>query len=231
MLKKEKACRVVSTQLVEAGVDIDFPVVYRALAGIDSIAQAAGRCNREGMLEKGEVFVFTPEMGIPAGHFRWTGQAAESVIRRHSEDILSLAAIEDYFKLYYWTKGDGLDEEGILPMLQAGCQKGDFPFKTVAEKFRFIKDEMKSVVIPFDDDARKIIESLDHCEYPASFSRKLQKYTVSVHPNEWNKLLSMKSIEIKAEIFPVLIDETLYKNDLGLCVDDLLHRDPEDLYK
>ncbi|MBN1545815.1 MAG: CRISPR-associated helicase Cas3' [Syntrophaceae bacterium] len=231
LLKNGKPCRTISTQLIEAGVDIDFPVVFRSLAGIDSVAQAAGRCNREGKLKKGKVFVFTPDSGIPAGHFRQTAQAAESVVRRHTQNILSLAAIEDYFKLYYWTKGDGLDEERILEMLNAGCQKGDFPFKTIAEKFRFIKDEMKPVVIPFDDNARQIMKSLDYCEHPLSFSRKLQRYTVSVHPNEWNKLLSMKSIEIKAEIFPVLIDETLYKNDLGLCVDDLLHRDPEDLYK
>jgi len=229
-LKNGKACRVVSTQVVEAGVDIDFPVVFRSMAGIDSVAQAAGRCNREGKLKRGNVFVFTPEAGIPAGHFRQTAQAAESVIRRHADDVLSLAAIEDYFKLYYWTKGDGLDEEGILPMLKDGCQKGDFPFKAIAEKFRFIKDEMKPVIIPFDNEARELIRILDHSEHPVSLSRKLQKYTVSIYPNEWNKILGIGSIEMKAGMFPVLIDESLYKKDLGLCADDPSARDPEDLY-
>jgi len=228
-LSDVQACRVISTQLIEAGVDIDFPVVFRSVAGIDSVAQAAGRCNREGKLERGKVFVFVPESGIPAGHFRQTAQAAESVIRRHANDILSLAAIEDYFRLYYWTKGDGLDEEGILAMLHAGCQKGDFPFKTVAEKFRFIKDEMKPVVIPFDDAARTLIRTLDYCEKPAALARMLQKYTVSVYPNEWGRLLSFGSIDMKAGMFPVLIDEALYKKDLGLCADDPLQRDAEDL--
>lgn len=121
-LTSRARCRVVSTQLVEAGVDIDFPVVYRALAGIDSIAQAAGRCNREGKLETiGQVNVFTPENGLPPGQLRQTAQIAESTIRRFSDDILSLAAIEDYFRNYYWIKGtDGLDADGILASLQEG---------------------------------------------------------------------------------------------------------------
>jgi CRISPR-associated endonuclease/helicase Cas3 len=69
-LKEGIPTRVVSTQLVEAGVDLDFPVVYRALAGLDSIAQAAGRCNREGLQENGIVVVFIPPSKIPIGHLR-----------------------------------------------------------------------------------------------------------------------------------------------------------------
>lgn len=228
-LKNGKTCRVISTQLIEAGVDIDFPVVFRSLAGIDSIAQAAGRCNREGKLDKGQVFVFTPESGIPVGYFRQTAQAAESVIRRYADDILSLSAIEDYFKHYYWMKGAGLDEERILAMLHAGCGKGDFPFKTVAEKFRFIKDEMKPVVIQFDDDARRLVDVLGYLEFPASLGRKLQKYTVSVHPGDWGRLLSLGSIEVIAGIFPVLKDQTLYDKNLGLRADDPTAREPESL--
>jgi len=229
-LRREQDCRVISTQLVEAGVDIDFPVVFRALAGIDSIAQAAGRCNREGMQEEGQVFVFTPETGVPAGHFRQTAQAAESVVRRYGGDIFSLASIEEYFKLYYWTKGDTLDEKGILPMLHAGCGKGDFPFKTIAEKFRFIKDNMKPVVIPFDQEARDIIRSLDFFEHPAVQSRKLQRYTVSIPPRQWDRLYAMGSLVVKADMFPVLVDEGVYKQDVGLSADDPVDREPESLY-
>ena len=228
-LKNGKTCRVVSTQLIEAGVDIDFPVVFRSLAGIDSIAQSAGRCNREGKLDKGQVFVFTPESGIPVGYFRQTAQAAESVIRRYADDILSLSAIEDYFKHYYWMKGAGLDEERILAMLHAGCGKGDFPFKTVAEKFRFIKDEMKPVVIQFDNDARRLVDVLGHLEFPASLGRKLQKYTVSVHPGDWGRLLSLGSIKVIAGIFPILKDQTLYDKNLGLRADDPTAHEPESL--
>jgi CRISPR-associated endonuclease/helicase Cas3 len=228
-LKEGQTCRVISTQLIEAGVDIDFPVVYRSLAGIDSIAQAAGRCNREGAREIGQVFVFTPEAPLPPGHFRQTAQVAESVIGRHSGDVLSLTAVEDYFRLYYWTKGDALDEEGILAMLQAGCLKGDFPFKTVAEKFRFIKDDTKLVIIPFDDEARSLIRMLDYCDHPAALAREFQKFSVSVCPHEWNRLLSTGGIKISANLFPVLVDETLYRSDIGLVTDDPIVRDPESL--
>ena len=81
-LQKGDLCRVVSTQLIEAGVDIDFPVVFRSIAGIDSIAQAAGRCNREGLLQGiGQVFIFTPDSGLPPGYFRQMAQTAQEVMR------------------------------------------------------------------------------------------------------------------------------------------------------
>jgi len=229
-LKNKQTCRVVSTQLIEAGVDIDFPVVFRAISGIDSIAQAAGRCNREGNLDKGQVFVFEPECGIPPGHFRQTAQAAESVIRRYPDDILSLDAIEEYFELYYWTKGEKLDEYRIMESLHEGLRNGDFPFKTIAEKFQFIKDYMKPVVIPFDGEARGLIKSIENHKKPAILSRKLQKYSVSISPYQWKSLLECGSIEIRAELYPVLIDEQLYKPDIGLYAENPSEREPEELY-
>lgn len=229
-LKEQKACVVISTQLVEAGVDIDFPVVFRSLSGIDSIAQAAGRCNREGKLDKGQVYVFTPEEGIPSGPFRQTAQAAESVIRRYPDDILSLDAIEEYFKLYYWTKGDKLDEEGILESLQEGLKDVDFPFKTISEKFKLIKDFKKPVIIPFNDEARKLISSIDSPHNPAKLSREFQKYTVSIPLWQWDNLFNIGSIKLKSNLFPILVDEMLYKPDIGLCADDPSKREPDELY-
>jgi len=229
-LKDDKICRVISTQLIEAGVDIDFPIVFRSLSGIDSIAQAGGRCNREGKLDSGQVYVFTPESGIPPGYFRQTAQAAESVIRRYSDNILSLDAIEEYFRIYYWTKGERLDEEGILTSLREGLREGDFPFKVIAQKFKFIKDYMKPVIIPFDGNAREIIKLLEFTDHPTIISRKLQKYTVSIPPWHWNNLRSFGSIELKADMFPILVDEGIYKQDIGLSIDDPSKRDPEELY-
>ncbi|GAB4316442.1 MAG: hypothetical protein Kow0074_04350 [Candidatus Zixiibacteriota bacterium] len=229
-MRRGDPCTVISTQLIEAGVDIDFPVVFRAMAGLDSIAQSAGRCNREGTLKTGSVYVFTPEHDIPPGHFRHTSQAAESVIRKHTEDeILSIAAIEEYFALYYWSKGPALDENGILDLINSGGRHGEFPFKTIAEHFRLITDTMRPVIIPFDDHARQLIDTLDQADVPAWTGRRLQKYTVSVHPRQWDALVQLGCVEIKAGTYPVLIDDSLYRSDVGLRADDPLQRNAEEL--
>ena len=86
-LDKGQPCRVVSTQLIEAGVDVDFPVVYRAAAGIDSIAQAAGRCNREGRLQTGKTYVFFPEEGLPAGWFQRMAALGAEIINSGVDQI------------------------------------------------------------------------------------------------------------------------------------------------
>lgn len=98
----KRPLRVISTQLVEAGVDIDFPVVYRALAGLDSIAQAAGRCNREGrMVDKGRVVVFVPPVRPPIGHLRKAADACISTLRDQAHDPLARALFDRYFKEFY----------------------------------------------------------------------------------------------------------------------------------
>jgi len=160
-LRGGETCRVISTQLVEAGVDIDFPVVFRAAAGVDSLAQAAGRCNREGVLpDGGQVFFFTPEAGLPPGYLRQTAQTAESVMRHH-EDPLSLEAVYEYFGSLYWLRGDKLDAYQILKDLLEGARHGDFPFRAVAQKYRIIKDMMEPLIIPWNDEARGIIHELN----------------------------------------------------------------------
>ncbi len=229
-LRQDEPCTVISTQLIEAGVDIDFPIVYRSVAGLDSIAQSAGRCNREGKLKTGTVHIFTPEHGIFPGHIRQTSQAAESVIRKYPEDeILSIGAIDDYFKIYYWSKGTALDENGIMDLIDSGQRHGDFPFKIIAEQFRLITDTMKPVIIPFDEHARRLIETLSYADRPARIGRSLQKYTVSVYPRQWDTLVQIGCLEVKAGTFPVLVDESLYRSDVGLCADDPLQRNVEDL--
>ena len=219
-LKSDKLCRVISTQLVEAGVDIDFPVVYRAMTGLDSIAQAAGRCNREGRLDCGQVFVFESENPLPPGHFRHTAQTAEGVIRRFPRDMLSLEAIEEYFKEYYWKQDKQLDKEGILDLIQQGAKACDFPFRTIAEKFKLISEENKPVIIAREPEAQKLIKDARNAETLRGFSRKFQKYTVQINPRYWNKLMEAGAIEMVRDIFPVLLWPNQYDDQSGLNTDN-----------
>jgi len=222
-------CRVISTQLIEAGVDIDFPVVFRSAAGIDSIAQAAGRCNREGkFLEGGQVFIFSPEDGSPPGHFRQTAQTAETVMRHH-DDFLSLEAVTEYFMTLYWMKGKKLDEYQILDDLGEGAKNGDFPFRIVDKKFKIIKDGAESIIIPWNKEAEKIISGLRYSEYPALFARKAQRFTVQVYPKVLSSLECVGSVERLHDQYCVLINMDIYRDDLGLCPEDPTFHRPESL--
>ena len=138
--------RVVSTQLVEAGVDIDFPVVYRALAGLDSIAQAAGRCNREGRLdEQGRVVVFVPPEPPPVGHLRKAAQACVSTLHSQQADPLARALFATYFRDFY-SKVD-LDGKKIVPMLKVEPKTLGVQFRSAAEAFRLIDDKDSATVV------------------------------------------------------------------------------------
>jgi len=213
-------CRVVSTSLVEAGVDIDFPVVMRAAAGIDSIAQAAGRCNREGkLLKNGELYIFTPEEALPPGHFRQTAETAEMVMRQN-DDPLSLSAVEAYFRNFFWIQGDKLDAHEILTNIAEGNKYGDYPFRYIAEKYKIIENVMDAVIIPWNDTARLIIQELRYSDFPASAARKAQRFTVQVPRRVLAQLLSVGSVERIHEQFNILINEDIYRNDRGLCPED-----------
>lgn len=144
--------RVVSTQLVEAGVDMDFPVVFRALAGLDSIAQAAGRCNREGRLlekglpKKGRVVVFVPPEPAPAGHLRKAVQACISTLHDQQADPLVRALFATYFRQFY--SAVDLDEKKIVEKLTINDRKTlSVQFRFAAEAFRLIDDADSATVV------------------------------------------------------------------------------------
>ncbi|WP_211332201.1 CRISPR-associated endonuclease Cas3'' [Eilatimonas milleporae] len=196
-LASRAPCRLISTSLIEAGVDVDFPQVYRAVAGLDSIAQAAGRCNREGRRPAGDspVHVFTPAGVNPPPLLQRQADAGRRVLERHGDDPLSLTAIGDYFREIYWleTVGaeDGLDTRRILGPDSFALRDNrlDFNFATVARAFRMIDSDQRPVLIPYDDRARALIAALaDGSEKIGPLARRLQRYTVQVPPAAFDAL-------------------------------------------
>ena len=215
-LKNNEAqvCRVVSTQLIEAGVDVDFPVVFRALAGMDSIAQAAGRCNREGKLEIGKVYVFEPESGIPPGYFRQTAQCAQQLLNRFEDHLLDPDCIHEYFLNYYWLNQDRMDDSNVVEKCRS-AHRGNIQFEDLAE-FQMIKTATVPIVIALEEEARELVSRLNYTDYPSQILRKLQKYSVQVYPDELKQIHAY--LEEAYAGIKVLQDTGIYSQELGLIV-------------
>lgn len=226
-LKAGIPTRVVSTQLIEAGVDVDFPVVFRALAGLDSIAQAAGRCNREGHLAaKGKVVIFVPPKPAPPGLLRRGEDACRSVLYGDTEQPLALECFARYFeRLYHACE---LDKKGICDDLFMADNALDgrelaVNFRTAAEKFKLISDEdSMPIVVRYqgvngqDDSINKWLATLRKDGPERWLMRKLQRYTVNLHRIQAMQLLRQGDIE---EIMPGLfaqVSDWLYDTTLGL---------------
>ncbi|MCC7390697.1 MAG: CRISPR-associated endonuclease Cas3'' [Phycisphaerales bacterium] len=197
-------CRVVSTSLIEAGVDVDFPVVYRAVAGLDSIAQAAGRCNREGKLPCGRVVVFETKEPPPV-YASESIRDARLVLQRHGDDPLSPAAIEAYFSEHYWQHSERWDRgardssgDRGLPVLEcfSGQPQREPPhlllnFRTAAERYRLIEDEQTPVLVPWGARGRELIAEARRFRFPpdAEFRRRCQRFAVGVRAGAlWDML-------------------------------------------
>jgi len=221
-LKAGTPTRVVSTQLVEAGVDVDFPVVYRALAGLDSMAQAAGRCNREGRLDgKGRVVVFVPPKPAPPGLLRLGENASRDVLRDAPEAPFTRANFAAYFERLY--HGCQLDKAGICGLLAVDGDELAVSFRSAAEKFRLIDDEdsLPIVVRYYGQDGQNreidgLLGKLKQDGPQRWLMRKLQRYTVNLHKSQALALLTRGDIE---GILPGLYAQTnswLYDPETGL---------------
>jgi CRISPR-associated endonuclease/helicase Cas3 len=219
-LTNNEPVRVASTSLVEAGVDIDFPTVFRAMAGLDALAQAAGRCNRNGRLAKGRFVVFRPEGSVSWPDLAQTIGAAEAALRLHAAAPFRPEAFIAYFKQLYWLKGDDeLDRLGMMKLLRLSepgrrCkgQRHDISFRTAAERFHMIEpDHRASVVVPYDEAARAAIALLRSHGPDRTRLRALQRFTVPVAAT----FLVTGAVEMVHGV-PVLIQDDLYRDDIGL---------------
>ena len=216
--------RVVSTQLVEAGVDIDFPVVFRALAGLDSIAQAAGRCNREGRLAStGRVVVFVPPEPPPMGHLRKGAQACISALHGQHADPLARALFATYFRLFY--SAVDLDSKKIVPMLKVEKDLA-VQFRLASDAFRLIDDQDSATVLVRYPAHRSELDGLLGklaSEGPARWlMRKLQRYTVSIPKRVADRMLLEGSLSLPMPgLYLQHETDGLYHPLLGLQVEDV----------
>jgi CRISPR-associated endonuclease/helicase Cas3 len=185
-LKAGISIAVISTQLIEAGVDFDFPVVFRAMAPIDSIVQAAGRCNREGKLESGQVYIFElEEGGLPLGTYTIGTEAAQTILNEDgAESLHYLPAYNKYFRRLYSSQGeDALDKHAVTSF-------DPFTYETVSKVFRMIDQDTISVLCRYypneeaNEKIEKLIEEANYLPYLSKkWYRTAQSFSVSLYKN------------------------------------------------
>jgi len=218
-LKNNEPIKVISTQLVEAGVDIDFPIVYRAITGLDSIAQAAGRCNRENKLKDGgKVIVFVPPKFSPEGFLRKSEDAGKAILRNHSNEEFTPSIYSEYFR-YLYSNLNSFGKEEFERFLVNNASDFEFQFRTYAEKFNMIDNKKQMSIIVRYKNSNILIDQLRHTGASKELLRKLQRYIVNVPIYLFNKIREANYIE-DVNGYWVQCDDNLYKPGLGLLANE-----------
>lgn len=199
-LLAQEACHLVSTQLIEVGVDLDFPLVLRALGPLDSIAQAAGRCNREGKLPQGNVIVFDPlEGSLPPGPYRTATMLTHALLQQGDIDLTDVATYQRYFERYYAL----VDRDE--PHVQAA--RSQFNYPEVASRFQVIEESLP-VIVPYQPPERPthltdLLEVLQQQPMQRRvLLRQLQPYIVTLRPSVFTAL--KRDHDLLQELLPGL---------------------------
>ena len=211
---------VISTSLIEAGVDLDFKAVFREIAGIDNILQSGGRCNREGKMDMGDVFVFETD----GGNYQ-TKKKSDIIIRANItrnlfeefENISTDKCIKEYYGRLLNYKEKKIEENTITSIMGNDLRIDGIPFRTYAESFNFIDNQVIGIVIPCDENRGLIKELKDG---KLSVKRNLQRYSASVNKDEFKELFQIGIIETLDCGVCILANTDYYKSDVGLTLEN-----------
>lgn len=211
-LDSGSSIRVIATQLIEAGVDIDFPVVYRQLAGLDSLLQAAGRCNREGRKPKAVTYVFQKKGYTPHGSLKDSVYAMEELLRLHPQaDWFDPETIREYYKVLYM-RTPSFDSKNISQMYSVPWE---VRYEEIARCFKLIDDDGMPLIVNYADAAEKITR-LKNDGPSRLLMRELGQYTVSVNRKQFAEMFNAGMIEEPFKGVYYVADAMLYDPDIGL---------------
>lgn len=217
-LQKNEKCILISTSLVEAGVDLDFQSVYRELAGVDSMIQAAGRCNREGWrkVENSKVFIFRFEEKENVLGQRQQIDVAKSLLA-DGRELSDMETIIKYFEMLYHIKGDSLDKKKILDEFTNKNMK--YNFVKVGKEFKLIEQNTKTIFINREETASKILLELQCKGFTRSGMRKASQYCINIYDQTFDKMYGagmLRPVAENMEVFYVLTDNSRYTEEMGL---------------
>lgn len=207
--------RVVATQLIEAGVDVDFPFVMRQEAGLDSVLQAAGRCNREGKSETlGKTYVFKLEKPLPRGFLTNANDARLSMSTKDL-DWFSPEAMKDYFKYLYAGSETRTFDAGNMKQLLYDC--GAMQFESADKAFQLIKDTGISVIVNYGDSS-SWIEQIKTEPLTYKVRKKLAQYAVNIYEQDFLKLKKAGLVEEVLENIYFVPERAQYDEQVGLSL-------------
>ena len=216
-LKKSLPCKLIATTVVEAGVDVDFPSVYREQSGLDSVLQAAGRCNREGKRSAQEsiVHMFALPGALPAIMQQAAGMMRETIreAEKRQFDIGSPESVRYYFDQLHRLREDELDTKQIMKYSER------MAFAEIAKRFKLIENDTRSVFVPLDEEAEQMAERLKNGEYSRDLLRKAAPYIVSIYPNHFEALAGVGALTQLHDDLAILEDMSKYNDKTGLELD------------
>lgn len=209
--------RVVSTQLIEAGVDLDFPVVMRQEAGLDSVLQAAGRCNREGKLKDAQTYVFKLEKK-PYGDIGLACDALNATFGYFQDEVTDWdlpASMREYFLQRYF-RCDTFDKADIHRLLE---KDDEFMFATASSQFKLIEENTRTVIVNYGE-SYKLMNSWKFGMPSYSLRKKILQYGVNIHERDFNKLMADAAVEEINDLYYIPCKK-YYCDECGLILENI----------